>query len=164
MQCDNCGKDDATVQLTQIEQNEMTILQLCEACAAEKGVDTGSGTASVPLTDFLAQIGSSLGESAVPEGDCPSCGLSPIELRQTGRLGCAVCYTHFEKHLRGLLRRLHGAPQHVGKMILPPDPDEADRTARMQSLKRSLQRAIAEEEFERAASLRDEIRELESGE
>ncbi|HET7274290.1 MAG TPA: UvrB/UvrC motif-containing protein [Longimicrobiaceae bacterium] len=162
MQCDNCGREDASVQLTQIEHNEMNILHLCEACAAERGVDTGSEPVSVPLTDFLAQIGSSLGESTVPEGDCPSCGLSAMELRQTGRLGCATCYSHFEKHLRGLLRRLHGAPQHVGKVILPPDPDEADRSAHLQSLKRSLQRAIGEEEFERAAALRDEIRVIET--
>jgi hypothetical protein len=65
--------------------------------------------------------------------------------------------------LRGLLRKLHGGTQHTGKVYLPPHPSETDRTARVVSLRRSLSRAVENEDFERAAALRDQIRRLEAG-
>jgi protein arginine kinase activator len=76
-------------------------------------------------------------------------------------LGCPHCYSVYEPQLRGLLRRIHGATQHVGKVYLPPDTAEADRTARLAGLRRKLQRAVEAEDFERAAELRDQIRALE---
>lgn len=160
MECDNCGKREAVIQLTQVENNEMKILNLCEGCATERGVETTSHKVNAPLVDFLAQIGQGTEETPVT-GSCPSCGLSINQLRQTGRLGCGVCYTHFDDHLRSLFRRLHGGTKHVGKFVLPTDPDETDRSARMRSLRRSLERAVEAEDFEHAASLRDELKKLE---
>lgn len=161
--CDNCGRSDPVIQLTQVENNEMRILHLCEECAAERGVELETQAANAPLADFLAQIG-----KGVPEGpsggSCPSCGMTAAQLRQTGRLGCGVCYTHYDDHLRSLLRRLHGGTKHVGKMVLPSDPDETDRSARVASLRRSLQRAVEAEDFEHAAALRDQLRQLETSE
>jgi protein arginine kinase activator len=162
MQCDNCGTNDAIIHLTQIVKNEMSTLHLCEGCAAEKGLDTGT-SAHTPLTDFLAQMGKGVGGETASTGErCPSCGLTLADFRRTGRLGCASCYSHFEQHLRGLLRRLHGGSQHVGKVYVPPDSSDAERAARMVSLRRSLQHAVDAEDFERAASLRDQIRILET--
>lgn len=163
MQCDNCGKRDAVIQLTQVENNDVRILHLCEECASERGVAPEPQVANAPLADFLAQIGKGVAEER-SIGKCPSCGLTAAQLRQTGRLGCAICYTHYDDHLRNLLRRLHGGTKHVGKMILPSDPDESDRTARVLSLRRSLERAVAAEDFEHAASLRDQLRKLDSSE
>lgn len=164
MQCDSCGKREASIQLTQVENNEMKILHLCEPCAVERGVESGSHKTSAPLVDFLAQIGRGVGEGQTSVGKCPSCGLSLSQLRQTGRLGCAVCYTHYDEHLRSLLRRLHGGTKHVGKISLPSDPEESDRTARVMSLRRSLQRAVEAEDFEHAATLRDQLKKLEVSE
>ena len=166
MRCDNCGNADAVIQLTKVKDNEMRVLHLCEACAADEGVEAAAPPASntVQLADFLAQIGKSMGEEAVAAGKCPACGLTPAQLKQTGRLGCATCYTHFEQHLRGLLRRLHGGTQHVGKGLMPPNSEELDRKARVDSLRRSLQRAVDSEDFEHAAALRDEIRRMEIAE
>lgn len=161
MQCDNCGKRDAVIQLTQVENNEMKILHLCDSCASERGVETAAQKTNAPLVDFLAQIGQGPEEPKVT-GACPSCGLSLAQLRQTGRLGCGVCYTHFHQHLGSLLRRLHGATRHVGKVVLPSEPDEHDMNARMSSLRRSLERAVEAEDFEHAATLRDELRRLET--
>lgn len=163
MLCDSCGKREAVIQLTQVENNEMRILHLCDECAAERGVETESQTTNAPLADFLAQIGKGVAEDQAA-GKCPSCGLTAANLRQTGRLGCGVCYTHYDDHLRNLLRRLHGGTKHVGKMILPTDPDENDRTARVLSLRRSLSRAVEAEDFEHAAALRDQLRKLEIAE
>lgn len=160
MQCDHCGNDQAAIQLTKVENNEMRVLHLCEGCAAAQGVETGTPAASAPLVDFLAQIGK--GTEITAAGACPSCGLTAGQLKQVGRLGCATCYSHFDQHLRGLLRRLHGGTQHVGKVSARADSEEVDRNARVQSLRRSLQRAIDAEDFEHAALLRDQIRRMET--
>jgi protein arginine kinase activator len=162
MLCQSCGNVEAVIELTQVKDDEKHVLHLCESCAASQGLDVGSTAASAPLTDFLAQIGKSMGEETVAAGRCPSCGLTPTQLKQLGRLGCGQCYSHYEQHLRGLLRRLHGGTHHVGKHPAAADGDEADRNARVQSLRRSLQRAVADEDFEHAAMLRDQIRRLEA--
>lgn len=101
MRCDSCGQSDAVIQLTQVENNEMRVLHLCESCAADRGVETESQKTNAPLADFLAQIGKSVPEGQT-KGRCPSCGLTAAQLRQTGRLGCGVCYTHYDEHLRSL--------------------------------------------------------------
>jgi protein arginine kinase activator len=163
MQCDNCGTDGAVIQLTKVKDNEMKVLHLCEACAAVEGVASPATPSTLPLADFLAQMGQGVGEAAAA-GRCPSCGLTPAQLKQTGRLGCPTCYQHYEGHLRGLLRRLHGAAQHVGKSVAAPDADEMDRQARVDALRRSLHRAVEAEDFEHAAALRDQIRQLETAE
>jgi len=49
----------------------------------------------------------------------------------------------------------------VGKVYLPPDPSATDLQKRLDTLRRKLERAVQSEDFERAAVLRDEIRELE---
>jgi protein arginine kinase activator len=168
MRCDNCGLNDAAIHLTQIVNNEMTTEHLCDACAAAKGVDVGPVEAAAPagpLTDFLAQIGKSLaGEAATNVGSCPRCGLTAADLKRTGRLGCADCYTHFAPHLRRLLRRLHGGTHHVGKQFAPSGAAVPESPgSKLASLRRSLQRAVDAEDFERAAGLRDQIRALEAG-
>lgn len=161
--CDHCGKNEATIFLTQIEKNETRKRRLCDGCAATLGFAQGVGGAAAPLADFLAQMGKpSAPESFPVAGTCPSCGLTLADFKRTGRLGCARCWSAFEGSLRGLLRKLHGGTQHTGKVYLPPDPSEADRAARVSALRRSLQRAVESEDFERAASLRDQIRRMEA--
>lgn len=162
MQCDQCGEREAVIHLTTIENNEMSTRHLCETCAAEKGLEPGTGTANVPLTDFLAQMGKSgSGTARETEVACTFCGLRLDRFKKTGRLGCSHCYVSFEPHLRNLLRRLHGGTQHVGKVYLPPDPSQADREERLAGLKRRLDRAVENEDFETAAQLRDQIRAME---
>jgi protein arginine kinase activator len=163
MDCHNCGKNPATIHLTKIQNNEMNTYHLCESCAAAEGLDQSGQAPAAPLTDFLAQMGK--GIAAAPGtavGSCPNCGLTLHDFKRTGRLGCSTCYGEFGAHLRGLLRRLHGGTQHVGKVLLPPDPNQSDRLAHVTSLRRSLQLAIETEDFERAAEIRDQIRQLEN--
>jgi len=164
MTCDSCGEGDAVVHLTQVENDEAKIVHLCEQCAAEKGLQASEPLSEVPLAGFLAKIS----QEADPErgadqvGECDYCGLTFAGFREAGRLGCPHCYVTFEAHLRGLLRRVHGATQHVGKVYLPPDPAEGDRALRLSTLKTRLDQAVSTENFERAALLRDEIRSLEA--
>ncbi len=162
MVCDNCGSGEAVVHLTQIVNNEMSTFHLCERCAAEKGLETAPEPVNFPLTDFLAQMGEEEPHGA-PEPDqrCSFCGLTFADFRETGRLGCPHCYTTFEAHLRGLLRRIHGGTRHLGKVYLPPDPTASEMEKRLEALRRKLERAVSSENFERAAEIRDEIRTLE---
>jgi protein arginine kinase activator len=170
MQCENCREREAVIHLTQIVDNTVTTMHLCERCAAEKGVETGASVAKFPLGDFLASLGK--GGGAEPAGSgtevaCPACGGTLHDFRQTGRLGCARCYTTFEPHLRDLLRRLHGSSQHVGERYAAPEtptaapPTEAGAGREVGELRERLQRAIQEENFELAAELRDRLKVLE---
>lgn len=164
MRCDNCGKSDAIIHVTKIQNNEMNTFHLCESCAAAEGLEPGGPAAPAPLTDFLAQMGKSAASSpaAGSATECPACGLTLNDFKRTGRLGCASCYSELDSHLRSLLRRLHGATQHVGKAATSQDAEQSDRLARIASLRRSLQLAVESEDFEHAAALRDQIRRIET--
>ncbi len=99
MQCESCGNAEAVIQFTKVEDSQARVFHLCEGCAAEQGVDVATSPPNAPLADFLAQIGKSMGDEAIAAGRCPSCGLTPAQLKQLGRLGCAQ-----------LLRALRAAP------------------------------------------------------
>jgi len=162
--CDLCGERPAVMHLTQVVDNQTTTSHLCERCAAEKGLSTPSPSGNLPLADFLAKMGGAQSkEERAADGDlsCPFCGLSAAAFKEVGRLGCPQCYSTFEVSLRGLLRRIHGGTQHVGKVYLPPDPSITEVEKRLDGLRKKLQRAIDTEDFERAAQLRDQIRTLE---
>lgn len=163
MLCDHCDDREAMIHFTQIVNNEMTTVHLCESCAAEKGIEPVLTAGSSPLSDFLAQMGKGPApEVTAGATQCAFCGTRMEDFRKTGRLGCSHCYVTFEPYLRTLLRRLHGGTQHVGKVYLPPDPSAAERQERIAGLKRKLDKAVASEDFERAAQIRDEIRTLET--
>jgi protein arginine kinase activator len=161
MLCDNCKERDAVVHLTQIVDNAVSQVHLCERCAAEKGVETTVALPKHPLGDFLQAAQQ---QALVPsrEGSqCTVCGLTIKEFRATGRLGCSHCYGAFEGSLRDLLRRVHGNSRHAGREYVAPRPEMAQRQNTLLELRDELRRAIEQEQFERAASLRDQIRTLE---
>ena len=176
MQCENCREREAVIHLTQIVNNSVTTMHLCEPCAAEKGVETGQSVAKFPLGDFLATLGK--GGAAEPaeaglDVPCPTCGSTMRDFRQTGRLGCANCYGAFEGQLRDLLRRLHGSTRHEGKgqitghgargkgQAAPVEALVGGPDRELSELREALRRAIEAENFELAAELRDKIRVLE---
>jgi protein arginine kinase activator len=165
MQCENCKEREAAIHLTQIVDNSVTTLHLCPQCAAEKGVQTGANVAKFPLSDFLASMGKGVAAHPLP-GDsteeCAYCGATLKDFRDTGRLGCPHCYESFEKHLRTLLRRLHGSSHHVGEVYLAPgESGAATSDQRVSEMRRQLAAAVEAENFELAAELRDRLRALE---
>jgi protein arginine kinase activator len=91
---------------------------------------------------------------------CPVCGMTAGEFRKLGRVGCSNCYEYFSDYMPGLIKRIHGNSCHTGKV---PARGEAKLVEKQKAvvLREELQRAIQEENFERAAQLRDEIRALE---
>ena len=159
--CDTKGCEKAaSVHVTQIVNQQASHHHLCQSCADAKGISAIASVADVSAV--LAQLGSGGPDSQdVGEDPCSFCGLTFARFKETGRLGCPHCYMSYEPSLRRLLERIHGATQHVGKVYLPPDPAAADLDRRLVLLRSRLQRAVAAEDFERAAALRDQILELE---
>ena len=157
MNCGNCGNQDAEVTLTEIENNEMKTLHLCSTCAAQKGVSTTS-PGSPPIADLLAHLrGVEEGGATTDAEECEYCGMQSREVRKTGRLGCPQCYAQFPEQLRALLRRVHGASEHIGKVYVSATVEGAESALELATLKRRLERAVEIEDFELAADLRDQM-------
>ena len=160
MLCDSCKERDAVVHLTQIVDNAVSQLHLCERCAAEKGVETSAGMPQHPLGQFLAEVQQQVPPPPSEAGRCTFCGASMKDFRASGRLGCARCYITFEGSLRELLRRVHGHSRHVGRGYASPEPEATEGDSIRGELRERLRRAIETEQFELAAELRDRIRVL----
>ncbi|MFH1790526.1 MAG: UvrB/UvrC motif-containing protein [Candidatus Omnitrophota bacterium] len=162
MLCDICKTSEATVHLTEIVNENITKMHLCEKCAREKGeeMETHFG-----LSDLLAGL-SDFGMPPTVKGrksaKCPSCGFTFMDFQRIGRLGCHACYDTFRTQLVPLLKRIHGSDSHMGKMPVRTADGKMSKDARdLHEVKKRLQKAIDTEAYEDAAVLRDKIRELE---
>src|ERR1043166_4491736 len=158
MLCDICKQNVATVHLTQMVEGKTKKVDLCEACSKEKGVDDPTGFS---LTDLLLGLGAAqeMAQAAAggPELKCPSCGFAQADFKKTGRLGCMECYTTFAEGLEGLLKSMHKGTKHVGKVPHQLQQNR-DLSEKLKSLQKKLDKAVADEDFEQAAVVRDEIR------
>jgi protein arginine kinase activator len=164
MVCDQCHEREAVIHLTQIVNEQVTTLHLCERCAAERGVESPSSVAKTPLGSFLAAMGKGLPEQApAPKSgeSCPRCNATLQDFRESGRLGCPECYRSFEPQLRDLLRRLHGSTHHMGERYVARGSDEHDGHQEAADLREQLRVAVETENFELAAELRDRLRVME---
>jgi len=158
--CQRCKKRKATFHLTNISRDgEKVERHLCEECAVEEGLVHKPSFSQQLIETLLAASKSISPEEA--NLVCEECGLSYREFINQGLLGCPNDYDAFREPLARLIERSHeGATQHVGKS---PRSLGAVRTTQQQirQLKRQLDEAVAAEDYERAAELRDRIRELE---
>jgi len=166
MLCDVCKKQEATVHFTEIINGKVTKHHLCEKCAKKLGLDWESPFAPshFSLADLLSGFidlptSPEIGRKLKAPLKCPNCGATYKDFKETGRLGCSECYTTFSAELLPLLQRLHGATQHVGKI---PSTYIMDKTSQkiLSKLQKELERAVAKEEYEKAAVLRDKIKKL----
>ena len=159
MLCTICKEKPATVHLTQIVGDKMQKLDLCEDCAKAKGVNDPSGFA---LADLMLGLGASQEIEQAGGGTelkCPRCGFSQADFKKSGRLGCPECYKTFAEALEGLLKTMHKGTRHEGKV---PEALRATReqSDRLKLLQKKLAKAIEQENFEEAAQLRDEIKQI----
>ena len=161
--CERCKKAQATLHLTNItREGEKTERHLCERCAVEEGlvqVHKASFNAEI-LENFIAAAKSS--SSSDVDLVCDECGISYVEFRNQGLLGCPKDYDAFGEVLLPLIERAHdGATAHVGKS---PTSLGTTRTTQQEirRFKRQLDEAVAAEDYERAAEHRDRISALEA--
>ncbi len=164
MQCDICAKKKATVHLTEIVDEQMSELHLCEDCAREKSVQMEQ---QFGLADLLAGLSDFGGGPQAKDAEkvkikCTNCGLTYDDFRKLGRLGCSECYVSFREYLATLLKKIHGSNQHRGKSpVKITSLGTKAKIVSLQQLRDQLHKAISDENFEEAAYLRDKIRELE---
>jgi protein arginine kinase activator len=162
MSCDQCREREAVIHLTQIVNDQVTTLHLCERCAAEKGVESPASVTKTPLGTFLAAMGKDAEAPAPKTADtCSRCGGSLQDFRESGRLGCPECWRAFETPLRDLLRRLHGSTHHVGERYADQPGAAGEPKVEVADLRERLRVAVESENFELAAELRDRLRVLE---
>ena len=161
MLCELCKQSQATVHLTEIINDQMSELHLCEACANQKGAQVESHFGLADLLSGLADYGKTSEPEEVSTKACASCGMTYDDFRKVGRLGCADCYATFKRSLGSLLKRIHGSPIHVGKSPARLLKPAKIAKSELLELKRKLEKAIQDEAFEEAARVRDQIRRIE---
>ena len=165
MKCDICGQNEATIHLTEVVNDEVNKLHICETCAKQKSDEMQSHFGLTDLLSGLVDFGENLPDdqmSQLVNTRCPVCDSVYHDFQKTGRLGCGKCYEVFSKNLSELLRKIHGSDKHVGKMPFK-DKETIEEHEDMQRLKNELSVLVLAEEFEKAAVLRDRIREREEG-
>jgi len=166
MLCEECKKAPATVHLTKVINNKKYEKNLCQQCAKEDGESDFPFEPKYSINNLLAGLlnfepitGNRHQKASCSMPMCENCHMSYAEFSRHGRLGCSVCYTSFIQQLEPLLRRIQGGTQHTGKV--PSRTGSALMAkGKIQQLRQELQRYISREEFEKAAQVRDQIKDL----
>lgn len=154
--CDHCAKP-AVVHNTVIVNGKMAEVHLCEDHAAAAGIQMPG---HAPIHQLLGQLAQQAGPSRPRGPACPECGHTFHDFKTSGLLGCPACYDAFASTVAPVIERAHGgATEHVGHAPRRAD-DTRQRAALLQQLMRELDGAVAAEQYERAAELRDRIKEL----
>ncbi len=163
--CDECKTNQANIHLTQIVQNEVTVLHLCEECAKKKGISIVIEENKTALPDNAGIVVEGLQPEVAGEIKlvCSECRMSFNEFKEKGWLGCSHCYTAFEKEIDTLLIQVHGTCNHKGKQYRTT-PYTVDDSDDLMFLRKELDNAICNEKFELAAAIRDKINSVSSNE
>ena len=166
MLCQKCKKNEATIHMIQTVNGIKTEKLLCSQCAAggEKYSFFQDDLFSGLFSDSILGV-----RRAEEQKKCPLCGMTRRELASGGRAGCAKCYEFFAPELEKIIYGIHGNVKHIGTLpgmhaeeIEEKKKLDAKR-ARIEELKAEQQTAIAEQNYERAAELRDMIKKLQDG-
>ena len=162
MKCDLCGADNATVHVQQIKGSEGVELHLCDTCAASKGITTGEDRVDFSISSLLTGLVDvkALAETSTSRKSCPRCGLTLAKFKKIGKLGCNECYMVFASEVRKVVGKMFGRTRHTGKY---PKRLMAYKAflIDLERLKKMLEKAVKAENYEEAAKLRDQIKDLE---
>jgi len=170
MICNKCKKRVATVRVTRTVYNGATEVYLCEGCAREEAMSKAQPTMGVwnMVPGFFTSGGVHGGYAAWPKAEaakCSQCGKAFYEIRNDGKLGCSICYTDFQAKLKPIIEGIYGSASHKGRY--PKDMAEKykalEEGREIDGLKALLKKAVEDEEYEKAAEIRDSIRKLELG-
>ena len=153
MLCEKCGKNTATVVYTQIINGQKSTLNICSECASKESIFDNFGS----LLSFGTR------EQTV-NTICPCCHMTLSEFTRRGKAGCGTCYETFRRHAGAMLKKIHGTQKHTEteiKETVQSTQEERKEVSEIDALREKMAKAIAQENFEEAARLRDEIREKE---
>lgn len=178
MLCQKCNKKEANVKYTEIINGEKREMMLCEECSHNLGLD--SIDLKMPI-DFSSFFGGLLEDEeynssefmplfqTVKELKCDNCNLTYDEFINQGKFGCPDCYDVFSNKIDSLLKRIHGSNEYKGrkalngrientKSIKNENKKEVKEESKIEKLQKDLKKAIADERYEDAAKIRDEIK------
>ena len=158
MKCMFC-ENEATIFLTQIEGSELKKISLCSKCASNIELMESKGLLHAMSDNMIPTDETSETTSASSSISC-ICGFTLDDLTHTGRLGCSLCYEAFSDILNERIKTLHKGESHTGKQLDVPETKYSIEK-QMSEINLALRTAIKEEEFEKAASLKDQISSLE---
>ncbi len=163
--CEECGQNEACYTVSVMMDGQVTQRHLCADCMAKMNMNIAAGNIKQLLSSIMnALVGANEEAKApeiAPEDDvlCERCGTTLSQFTKSGKLGCPACYTSFREQLTPMLQQIHGRVQHAGRK--PLDTEAAQRRrAVYDRLSRQLEQAVAMEDFETAAILRDQLRHL----
>lgn len=161
MICHICKDKVATIRLKEIISDTVTELHLCQACfeaREQKGADTGNAVSGKTLDSLDGKF---KGKTGARPKQCRVCGTTEPQFHAKGRFGCGSCYEAFSLSLDSVLSKIHGSTEHHGKR-----PRQAARNldlkTELRQIQGDLQKAILSENYERAAKLRDKIKQFEN--
>jgi protein arginine kinase activator len=157
MLCDICHKNIATVHLTEIINDKVVEMHICQNCTKIKTQELKD---NLTIPELLTGL---MNTTETPKKEillkCPFCGLTYADFKKKARLGCGRCYSVFRVQILPLLKKIHGSLTYSGKFAAPRPKDHFSTSVK--ELKARLERAIKLEEYEEAARLRDELKKLE---
>jgi protein arginine kinase activator len=158
MKCEICHQKDATVAINKVENGTVTKLRICEGCAQQHGLDVN--LALPLLSELLLGLG---GKKQQPRSEprqksCSACGMRQAEFKKTSLLGCPACYEVFADEIVPFLESTHKGVWHSGKV-----PVQEKAASDMAAVQRLLKEAVNRQDFEEAARLRDQLRDLKAG-
>lgn len=166
MKCERCGKNEANIHFQGIFNGNALEYNICEECARkESNLNPNEFLKELSLGSLLSNImDSKVGEKDLVDKktlkSCPECKMSYGDFRKSGKIGCDNCYDVFRDEFRSVLKKVNGSSRHVGKK--PKIIKEvSEHEMAILDLKRELKSAVEKEEYESAAKLRDQIRQLE---
>ncbi|KEH92386.1 UvrB/UvrC motif-containing protein [Clostridium botulinum] len=168
MLCELCNKNEATIHITKIVNGVKKEANICSECAGKsEGFNLTSDMDIMAPFSFQNIIGGLMDyvnnttkNNTVEEIKCKNCGASYREFKEKGLLGCSECYKYFSPAILSVVRGVQGNVEHVGKIPKKLGKDLIHRR-KILNLKEQLQKAIALEEYEKAAEIRDKIKEIE---
>ena len=160
MLCNECGKNEANVHLTHMINGKKTESHMCEECAKKNNGILNSNFSMENL--FAAMLNNAFNtKTYIPTKECSSCGMTYDNFRNTGKFGCSHCIDSFKGRLMPAIKSMQGHDKHTGKI-----PKRAGGKYKVQmdieKLKKDLNAAVQQEEYELAAELRDKIHEMEN--
>ena len=168
MKCQKCGAENANTHVKTIVNGEFREYDLCAECARKMGYTNVFADFDNEFSGFLGSFFGNVLPARTQATRCEFCGSTYSEIAKTGQVGCAKCYELFADRLYPSIRRIHGNTTHCGKnsrsarLNSGKKPAEQTREERIAALKEKLDAAVKEQNFERAAELRDEIKGLEA--
>lgn len=161
MLCEECKVNEASYTLSVMVGDEVKTRHLCGDCMAKMNMNIASGNIKSLLSSILSAITGNNDTPAEkqPEVVCPRCRTTLGQFTKTGHLGCPACYEAFHEQLQPMLLQIHGRVQHAGRKPLRTEDAQRSRS-RQEELTRQMEQAIAVEDFETAASIRDQLKAL----